>query len=411
MKNMKILEINKFNFPKGGADKHFLDVRKLLEENGHQVAVFAMQHEKNLPNAWSKYFVSKVGYTNEYTAWEKIKGTGRMFFSFETTKKINLLLDEFKPDLVHIHNIYHQLSPAILFAIKKRGIPIVMSVHDYKIISPNHALFLREEKYERCKNGKYYQCFFDRAIKNSYTKSFLAMFEMYWHERLGTYRKNIDLYLAPSEFVKKKLIEWGMDESKIAVFPHFISQNQNTTILQYPVGDEKDFSGQKYFLYAGRISKEKGIDKLLEIFAKNKEFKLLIAGACENEFEIPKMQNVEYVGFLNQAKLVKYVRSALAVVSPSHLPETFGLIALDAISNGVPFIGFNEGAYGEIVENGDHGFLVRDEEEMQTKMQALWDGKVIFNPQKLEKMAQEKFGKAQYMAKIEKIFSEIQKYA
>ena len=105
-----------------------------------------------------------------------------MFFSLEASRKINALLDEFEPDIVHVHNLYHQMSPAILFEIKKRGIPIVMTVHDFKLINPNHSLRLKGKAYRRCANKKYYQCFLDKCVKNSYALSLLAALEMYWHQ-------------------------------------------------------------------------------------------------------------------------------------------------------------------------------------------------------------------------------------
>jgi UDP-N-acetylglucosamine:LPS N-acetylglucosamine transferase len=123
---MKILEINKYYFVKGGAEKHFFDVIDLLKSAGNEVAVFSMAHNKNRQSEWNKYFVSEVGYTSEYSFGKKLKGIFRMFYSWEARKKINKVLDEFKPEIVHIHNIYHQLSPAILFEIKKRNIPITL---------------------------------------------------------------------------------------------------------------------------------------------------------------------------------------------------------------------------------------------------------------------------------------------
>jgi len=129
---MKILEINKFHFVKSGADRHFLDLIKLLRSKGHEVAVFAMDHPKNEFSPWSKYFVSYVGYGEKDSLYHKAKGVFRMFYSLEARNKVNKLLDDFKPEIVHIHNIYHQISPSILSAIKKRGIPVVMTVHDYK---------------------------------------------------------------------------------------------------------------------------------------------------------------------------------------------------------------------------------------------------------------------------------------
>ncbi|KKQ46751.1 MAG: group 1 glycosyl transferase [Candidatus Moranbacteria bacterium GW2011_GWD2_37_9] len=274
---MKILEINKFYFPKGGADKHFLDVVALLESAGHEVAVFSMKHLKNKKSRWEKYFVSTVGYTSEYSLAEKIKGIFRMFFSLEAKRKINKLLDDFNPDVVHIHNIYHQLSPMILFEIKKRGIPIVMTVHDYKLVNPNYNLYHNGKFYNRCQNERYYQCLLDRCVKNSRAKSFLAMLEMYWHDILGTYRKNIDLYICPSEFMKNILVKRGLNEKKVKVVPHFILSDKNEN------QEDENSPREKYALYFGRISKSKGVENLIEIFKDIPEMKLYLAGNPASE--------------------------------------------------------------------------------------------------------------------------------
>lgn len=389
---MRILQINKFNFPKGGADKHFLDLVEFLESKGHQVAVFSMRHPKNMPSQWEKYFVSTVGYTNEYSLWQKIKGIFRMFYSFETKRKINKLLDDFQPDIVHIHNIYHQLSPAILFAIKKRKIPVMMTVHDYKLINPNYSLFHNGEFYNRCKNGKYYQCLVDKCVKNSYLKSFIAVLEIYWHNKiLKTYQKNIDLYIVPSLFARNILSDGGVDSRKIEILPHFINKdkdkdNETHTTLLY-----SNVSGVRYGFYFGRISKEKGADKLINIFENLNGIKLYLAGSVEDGLKINNLKNVKYLGFLGQEKLKKYIENSKFVISGSRLPETFGLIALEAIAKGKPFIGFNTGAYSEIIQNGINGYLVNSENEMKKIINEIVSGELIFNSEKIKNEALEKY--------------------
>lgn len=394
---MKILEINKFYFRKGGGDKHFFDVIELLRSNGHEVAVFSMHHPENEPSPWDKYFVSTVGYTGEYSFWQKIKGIVRMFYSFEAQRKINQLLDDFQPDVVHIHNIYHQLSPCILFAIKQRGIPIVMTVHDFKLISPNYNLTLDGKPYLRCQQGKYYQCVVDRCVKHSYAKSALAALEMYWHAWLGTYRKNIDRYIAPSEFVKKILNEWGIMPAKIAVLAHFVPTPPQSAITgAAPVQEQ-------YALYFGRISKEKGIDQLVELF-RSGATKLYLAGALENEYQIPNAPNVRHLGYLNQDALRKYIRSATVIVSGSSLPETFGLVALESIVNGKPFIGFRAGAYPEIIENQKNGFLVDTWSEFGLAVHRIFGGETQFDQNQIQKDALEKFSPPRYYQQIMSLF-------
>ncbi len=388
---MRILQINKFNFSKGGADKHFLDLIELLKSKGHEVAVFSMRYPDNRPSDWSKYFLSYVGYNkNDSGLWEKIKGAGRMFYSFEAKQKINALLNEFKPDIVHIHNIYHQLSPIILFEIKKRKIPTIMTVHDYKLINPNYNLFHNGKFYNRCKNGKYYQCFLDKCVKNSYLKSFIAALEMYWHNKiLKTYKKNIDLYIAPSLFARNILSDGGVDGRKIEILPHFIKSSN--TVFQY-TGVKKKL----YALYFGRISREKGIDKLIGIFESLNGIKLYLAGSVEDGLKIDNLKNAEYLGFLGQEELRKYIENSKFVISGSRLPETFGLVALEAIAQGKPFISFNAGAYSEIIQNGVNGYLANSEKELEETIKNVISGKIIFNSEKIKKEALEKYNSEKF---------------
>lgn len=403
---MKILEINKFFYSRRGGDKHFMDVIKLLKSKGHEVAVFSMTHLKNEKSQWEKYFLSYVGYNkNDSTFWQKIKGGIRMFYSLEAKSKINKLLDDFKPDIVHIHNVYHQLSPIILFEIKKRNIPIIMTVHDYKIINPNHGLYINSSPYNRCKNGKYYECLLDKCVKNSYLKSFIAMLEMYWHEWLGTYRKNINLYLAPSLFAKNILSDWGIDSRKIRILPHFISPGSNT-VFQYAGVNNENLESVPYVLYAGAISREKGVDKLIDIFKNIGGIKLYLAGNPENNFKITQGGNIKLLGHLNQDDLRGYIKNAKFIASASKLPETFGLIALEANACGKPFIGFKAGAYPEIIENNVNGALVDTEEEMKNAILKIKKGEISFNEEKIRQLTYQKFGRENYYQKILTIFQE-----
>ncbi|TSD01897.1 MAG: Glycosyltransferase [Parcubacteria group bacterium Athens0714_25] len=396
---MKILEINKFYFPKGGADKHFLDVVFLLESVGHEVAVFSMKHPKNKKSKWEKYFVSLVGYTADYSWAQKIKGIFRMFFSLEAKRKINKLLDDFNPDIVHIHNVYHQLSPMILFEIKKRGIPIVMTVHDYKLVSPNYDLYYNGKIYDRCLNGKYYQCFLDKCFKNSYFQSLVAMLEAYWHDFFGTYRKNIDLYICPSEFARNILIKRGISADKIKIIPHFIAGKEKGC-----AGEEKENSPrEKYAIYAGRISRNKGVENLISVFGEVFGMKLYLAGEIEGGFVFPENEKIVRLGFLNQIMLKKYIRNAEVVVSGSKLPETFGLVALESISQGKPFVGFNAGAYGEIIQNGRNGFIVNSQKEMIDILNKIAGGKCVFDENKIQRESLEKYSKGKYISQFENI--------
>jgi glycosyltransferase involved in cell wall biosynthesis len=397
---MKILEINKFNYIKGGADRHYLEVVKLLKSKGNEVSVFSMESPQNEFSPWKKYFVSYVGYGQEDTTWQKIKGTARMFYSREARKKIKRLLDDFQPEIVHIHNIYHQLSPTILFEIKKRKIPVIMTVHDYKLINPNYNLFLRGKFYERCRNGKYYECFLDKCVKNSYFKSFLSMLEAYWHGMLGTYRKNIDLYLVPSTFVKKILKANGISEEKIKVFPHF-AEKESLSDQTKTAKKRKQLN----VLYSGRISRDKGVDQLINIFREIPEADLYLAGQIEDGLAVPKLANIKHLGFLSPSELDKRIRESAFIVSASRLPETFGLIALEGMKMGKPFVGYDTGAYGEVVVNDRTGYLCQSESELKDRIKQLVTDeglRILFSRNSLEQA--KKFDPDKYYKEIFDIF-------
>ena len=352
---MKILEINKFHFVKSGADRHFLDLIKLLRSKGHEVAVFAMDHPKNEFSPWSKYFVSYVGYGEKDSLYHKAKGVFRMFYSLEARNKVNKLLDDFKPEIVHINNIYHQISPSILSAIKKRGIPVVMTVHDYKIVCPNYLLQFNGTDTSSVSWKGFIR---NKFFKNSYLKSALVTAESRLHRYLNLYDKNIDLYISPSVFTKNILVSHGISSEKIIIQPHFAMSRQYC-----------DLSGPKttrpYALYYGRISKDKDIEKLIRMFLAMPDIDLYLAGEIEDKIAIPRNQNIKHLGFLSGSQLEQLIQHSSFVVSFSRLPETFGLVALEAMQLGKPFLGFRGSAFDEIVENKKEGFLASDEAEMR----------------------------------------------
>lgn len=373
---MKILEINKFHYLRRGAERHMLDVIDLLESKGHEVAVFSMRHPANLPSKWEKFFVNQVGYNaDDSTLWQKIVGIGRIFWSFEARRKIKALLREFRPGIVHLHNIYHQISPSILGPLKESGAKIIMTVHDYHLVSPD------KDEYYDCIGKKYWKFLFVK--KYSFFKRLILVVKMYWERMLRPYDA-VDVFIAPSRFVKDVLVRGGVDEKKIAVIPHFISRGEKSS------EPFQELPG-KYALYFGLLSKEKGVDELVCIFDALR-VPLVLAGTCESGFDLPKSEWVKYVGQQNQARLDQLIENASCIVSGSTLPETFGLIALEAIAFGKPFFGLKSGAYGEIIENGKNGFLSDDFEGLQKSLKNFFDGKISFDKELIKKQSIEEYG-------------------
>lgn len=355
---MKILQVNKYHYPRGGADRYYLDLGQRLTDSGHEVAYFAMQHPRNLATPWSKYFISRVSYNEQVWryAW---KIPGRALYSLEAKKRFTQLLQDFKPDIIHLHNIYHQLSPSILDAAAAFKIPVIMHLHDYKLICPNHALFVNNRICTKCLSGNYFNCVSQRCVKGSLAASFLAALEMYLHhDLLKIYAKNVDLFIAPSLFLKKMLIKAGWPENKIDI----INNAFNPSLIA-PANIKKE----NYFLYYGRLSPEKGIDLAIQALEANPTLSLKIAGTGPEDERLQTMGSravrdgrLDFLGWQEGEALAKLIAQAQAVLIPSRWLENFPLSALEALSLGTPVIAANIGGLPEII-NEDNGCLIEPE--------------------------------------------------
>lgn len=350
---MRIILVNKFYYLKGGAERYFLNLKKLLEQKNHEVALFAMQDKRNFPSKYSKYFVSRVDLEKSGYS---IKKACRVLYSFKAKKKFDQLIRDFKPDIIHIHNIYHQISPSILTVAKKHNIPIVQTLHDFKLICPNYSLYSKNTICEQCKKYRYYKCVFRKCIKNKFWPSLVATKEMYFHKLIKIYENNVGLFLAPSQFVRDKILQWGIiKEKQITVLPEFIFPYEKPNTLAHGI----------YILYSGRLIKGKGITTLVSAMKNIKNIELHIAGKGPLEEELrglvkkENINNVKFLGFLNLQKLQQQILNSQFTIHPSKMYETFGLSILESYNLGKPVIAANLGAFKEIVQHKKTGLLFK----------------------------------------------------
>jgi len=352
---MKILQVNKFNYIRGGAEKYFIEISKELEKIGHQVAFFSMHHPKNNSSIWSKYFVSRISF-NEARLRDKIITPGRILYSLEAKRKFNKITQDFKPDIIHIHNIYHQISPSILSVAKKYNIPVIMHLHDYKLVCPNYQLFVDDKICYRCRGGKYYNCLKHKCFKKSFWQSFLATIEMYLHHKiLKIYKKNIAYFIAPSEFMKNTVVNFGWDKNKIKVIYNF-SEKMDDKISD-KIGD--------YGLYFGRLSREKGIDILIEALGlsdKKNKLKIIGTGPEENNLKqlVKKLKlskRVEFLGYKSGQELQDIIRGSRLVYLPSTWNENMPLTLLESLNLRKVVIASRTGGLPELIRDKETGFL------------------------------------------------------
>jgi glycosyltransferase involved in cell wall biosynthesis len=371
---MKIVLANKYYFLKGGAERALFDMRDLLIRHGHEPVPFAMQDARNVQTEWSRFFVSPVDTSRVRFTLAGIRTAGRMIYSFEAKRKFAALLDAARPDLVHLHNIYHQISPSILSEAKKRGLPVVMTAHDYKLIAPNYSLFHDGAICERTKPHHFWRAVGHRCVKDSRIASALAATEMSLQSALGLWRNGIDLVIAPSRFVQALLAEYGIDENKIVHVPHFIEASS-----WIPA------EGGNYALYVGRLSSEKGVDALIRAAANARDIPVHVVGTGPDEARLKNLaaefgaSNVVFRGFLDGSALRAEYAGARFVVVPSVWYEVFGLVVLEAYAAGKPVIVSQIGGLPELVKDGETGLYATagDTKDLVEQMRALWDEPVL----------------------------------
>lgn len=369
---MRILQVNQYNYPRGGADKYFLELSESLKQAGHEVAAFSMQHPKNLPSEFAKYFVSRVSFNENLGFLNKLKIVGRVLYSCEAKRKFRRLIKDFKPDIIHAHNIYHHISPSILSVAKAKKIPVVMHLHDYKLICPNHSLFVKGKYCEKCAGKKYYNCIKNRCVKNSLAGSILASLEMYLHHNiLKIYEKSVARFIAPSRFMKDICVRFGQKTEQIEVIYNSYSSNLK-------INGTDDFNessiNSSYILFFGRLSEEKGIDVLIRAIAGTKE-RLVIAGSGEEEEKLKTLATeikapVDFIGFKSGADLQKVISLAKAIAVPSIWAENMPLSLLEAMRLGKIAFVSNVGGLPEAIEDEKNGFLFKlgDFRELASKI-------------------------------------------
>lgn len=362
---MKILEINKYYYLRGGSERYFFDIIDLLNQRGHTAIPFSMRSELNRSSAYSGYFTKEVK-LDRFNPLNIIK----IFHNYEAVRNLEKLIAAEKPDIAHLHNIAHQLSPAIISVLKKYQIPVVQTLHDYKLICPNYRLFTENQVCFRCQEGSYQNCFFHKCSQDSYFKSLLAALEAYYHKYKKTYDR-VDLFLAPSQYMKDVCVRFGIKSERIKVLPNFISLTDDSSAGNL----------ENYVLYFGRLSSEKGVRLLIESYIRyGSPFELKIVGSGPQASELKELieeQNIsdriEIIEAQPLEKLVPLIRKAKAVVMPSVWPENLPYTALESMSLGKVVIASRIGGFIELIKDGENGMLFTpgDGEELLQKINSL----------------------------------------
>lgn len=349
----KLLSVNNYHYRRGGAEKVFLEHNDMFERCGWNVVPFAMKHSNNLYSEWEKYFPDEIEFGKRYGYLQKILLASKVIYSLESSRRIDALLDKIQFDICHCHNIYHHLSPSILSKLKRRGIPVVMTLHDLKLACPNYQMKTHDGICERCKERRFYNAVIHRCIKDSFSLSALIMVESYVHRLLNVYAKNVNKFIVPSLFYQRKFIEWGMDPSKLIKIPNYVDVEKHVP----------DFEPGRKYLYFGRLSKEKGLTTLIKA-AKLADVDLLIAGTGPEKADLEERAKkdgckVQFAGFLTGRALENAIKSCRASVLPSEWYENAPMSIKESYALGKPVIGSRIGGIPELVKEGETGITFK----------------------------------------------------
>ena len=394
---MKILLANKFYYRRGGDCIYMLNLEKLLKAHGHEVAVFAMDYPENLDTPWKKYFPKNMS---------KLMAFTRPFGSHEVKSTFKKLLDDFKPDVVHLNNVHTQLSPVMAELAHQRGIKVVWTLHDYKLLCPRYDCLKNGNTIcETCFNGDKKACVDNKCMKGSKLASFIGFKEAtVWNrERLEA---STDVFICPSRFMADKMVQGGFSKSKMQTLCNFIDVKKckfsSTDGPDYT--DDVDLLPKKedYYCFIGRLSHEKGAKTLIEA-ANQLPYKLVIIGGgpLMDELKSVAHTNIEFVGFKQWGDIKQLVGKARFSVIPSEWYENNPLSVIEAQCLGTPVLGANIGGIPELT---DYTFSSGNIVDLRLKIEKMWNSKLDY--QQIASDAQQRYHAETYYDKLINIYKQ-----
>ncbi len=367
MANRKLLLINKFYHdigPAGGVGRYLVQEEEDLLKAGWDVIPFAMADQHARPSQWDKYFVKARDYSKPRFGLGAVGDALSLIWNREAARNLEALIIETRPDVAHLHNIYHHLSPSILPVLKKYGIPVVMTLHDLRLLCPAIHMLRDGQVCEDCKGGQLYKAVLGKCVKESTAASGLAAVETFLHRSRGLYPSSVDVFLCPSKFIRNKYIEWGFPEGQMRHLPNFVDLDiWNPKRI-------KPSTEKTAYLFFGRISQEKGLRTLLDAQAlwekkvDAKPLELLIAGdgPCAENMRARiaqlELKTVTMLGSLGIEELQEVMGRCKFTVLPSECFENGPMATLESLAAGIPVVGTDIGGIPESIVDGVTGVIV-----------------------------------------------------
>lgn len=353
---MKILLVHNRYLVRGGEDAVVDQERDLLRSHGHEVVEY-YKDNRDVANV------------------NKLQLAISSVWATETHAELLRLLEEQKPALVHVHNTLPLISPAIYYAASRQSIPVVQTLHNYRLVCPNGLLMRSSTVCEECVGKSIpWPAVQHRCYRGSRSATFAVAASLSVHRVLGTFRREVTRYITLCQFARQKLLLGGLPQDRVVVKANFAIDRHKGV----------DLNGPRFgALFVGRLSVEKGVDVLLKAWESN-DFDLQIIGPGSSA----KLQNsappsVRFRGVVDEVELAFAMRRSAFIVMPSLVYEGFPMVVAEAFSAGLPIIASRIGALAELVDDGLTGLHFRANDPLDLAAKVQW---AIANPERMREM-------------------------
>jgi len=378
---MRCLFVHNRYLIRGGEDNVVDEEVKLLKQNGHEVHLYEINNLK------IDSFRKKIQTGFEIT------------YSPNAKESLAKELKRFKPDIVHVHNFFPLLTPAIYDACIENNIPVIQTLHNFRLICPG-ALLLRDGNIcERCITGSAYNAVIHKCYRSSRLQSLAVARMVSYHRKNNTWADKVTRFIALTEFSKSKFVAAGFPSAQIVVKPNFVNSSAELEMDSNEPDIHKEINRKPYALYVGRLSKEKGINTLLDAW-ENIDFDLNIAGDNMLENPLPAANsNINFLGEIDNSQVHTQMKNAQFLVMPSICYENLPMVIIEAYFRGLPVIASDIGAMKEVIKNKETGLLFEAGDTKDLLEKANW---MIDNPEKCKEMGSnaKRIYLEQYTAKI-----------
>ena len=369
---MRILYCNKYDYPFSGTEAYLFELIQRMDERGQETALFSMDHGHESAFAGRCYRIPHVDFKDPNAGFlKKVRMAAHALYSPSARRAMRGCVADFSPNVAHVRGIYHHLSPSILWELKRQGIPVLYHVNDFKILCPTYNFVADGRACELCRHGAFHHAVTKGCYHGPRSNAVVLAAEAYLHKWLRTYERCVDMFLAPSEFVRDKLTASGLPSQRIEVLQHF----------QALPGDEELATDEGYLLYFGRLSAEKGVSELLHAMVRLPHIPLIIAGdgperpSLESLAKELNLECVWFAGTVQGEELQKLIAGCSFSVFPSHAYETLGKSILESYAWGRPVVASDLGSRREVVQHGVTGLLYSDgdREQLARSIEFLFD--------------------------------------